>query len=51
MAEEIFDIVDENGNPTGETVSRAKAHEDGIRHRMAHIWVVREVNGEAEVLL
>ena len=51
MAEEIFDIVDENGNPIGETVSRAKAHEDGIRHRTAHIWVVREVNGEAEVLL
>ena len=51
MSEEIFDIVDENGNPTGETVSRAKAHEDGIRHRTAHIWVVREVNGEAEVLL
>ena len=51
MAEEIFDIVDENGNPTRETVSRAKAHEDGIRHRTAHIWVVREINGEAEVLL
>ncbi|MBO4679703.1 MAG: NUDIX hydrolase, partial [Lachnospiraceae bacterium] len=51
MAEEIFDIVDENGNPIGETVSRAKAHGAGIRHRTAHIWVVREVNGEAEVLL
>ena len=51
MAEEIFDIVDETGNPTGETVSRAKAHKDGIPHRTAHIWVVREVNGEAQVLL
>ena len=51
MAEEIFDIVDENGNSTGKTVSRTKAHEEGIPHRTAHIWVVREVNGEAQVLL
>lgn len=51
MAEEIFDIVDETGNPTGETVTRAKAHEEGIPHRTAHIWVAREVNGEVEVLL
>ena len=26
MAEEIFDIVDENGQPTGETVTRSQAH-------------------------
>ena len=51
MAEEIFDIVDENGIPTGETIISAKAHEDGIRHRTAHIWVVRDNNGEAEVHL
>lgn len=51
MAEEIFDIVDENGNPTGETITRAKAHDEGIRHRTAHIWVVRDNNGEYEVLL
>jgi isopentenyldiphosphate isomerase len=51
MTEEIFDIVDENGNPTGETVSRTKAHEEGIRHRTAHIWVVRYERGRAEVLL
>lgn len=51
MAEEIFDIVDENGNPTGETITRAKAHDESIRHRTAHIWVVRDNNGEYEVLL
>lgn len=28
MAEEIFDIVDENGHPTGETVTRSKAREE-----------------------
>ncbi len=29
MAEEIFDIVDENGQPTGETVTRLQAHANG----------------------
>ena len=39
---EYLDIVDENGNSTGETVSREIAHRDGIRHRTAHVWIVRE---------
>lgn len=34
---EIFDIIDEKGNPTGKTVTREKAHTDGIPHRTAHI--------------
>ena len=51
MAEEIFDIVDENGQPTGETVTRSQAHAEGIRHRTAHIWVVRENGDKTEVLL
>ncbi|MBO4457044.1 MAG: NUDIX domain-containing protein [Butyrivibrio sp.] len=51
MAEELFDIVDENGNPTGEIVSRSEAHANGIRHRTAHIWVVRDNDGKPEVLL
>ena len=34
---EYFDIVDENGNPTGEIVSRDEAHDKGIRHRTAHV--------------
>lgn len=38
---EIFDIVDEEGMPTGQTVSREEAHAKGIRHRTAHIWVIR----------
>ena len=51
MAEEIFDIVDEKGVPTGETISRSEAHEKGVRHRTAHIWVFRDNKGKAEVLL
>lgn len=48
---ELFDIVDENGHPTGEIVERTEAHRLGIRHRTAHIWVVREREGVTEVLL
>ncbi len=48
---EILDIVDENGVPTGETISREKAHTEGIRHRTAHVWLVRRHEGKTEVLL
>lgn len=48
---EIFDIVDENGRPTGKTVERTTAHREGIRHRTAHIWVIRQRNGIYECLL
>lgn len=48
---EIFDIVDENGRPTGDTIERSLAHSNGIRHRTAHIWIAREINGVRQVLL
>lgn len=48
---EFFDIVDEKGIPTGETIERTQAHEKGVRHRTAHIWIVREQNGKAQLLL
>ena len=48
---EIFDIVDENGIPTGETIQRTVAHDKGIRHRTAHTWIVRNTDNGCEVLL
>ena len=48
---EFVDIVDEYGNPTGETVERAKAHSEGIRHRTAHVWIIRRNGKQTEVLL
>ena len=48
---EIFDIVDENGVPVGETVERGRAHAEGIRHRTAHIWIIREMDGRVQVFL
>ena len=48
---EYLDIVDENGKPTGKTVSREEAHAKGIMHRTAHVWIVRPAGDGYEVLL
>lgn len=48
---EILDIVDAQGNPTGETVPRELAHEQGIRHRTAHVWIFRKKDGILQILL
>lgn len=48
---EYLDIVDENGQPTGEIVEREKAHAEGIMHRTSHVWLVRKKYGKLEVLL
>lgn len=48
---ELLDIVDENGEPTGQTVEREKAHAEGIRHRTSHVWLARKRNGRIEILL
>jgi len=39
--EEMLDIVDEQGNPTGETVARSRAHAEGVLHRTSHVWLLR----------
>ena len=51
MEEERLDIVDEKGLPTGASVPRSKAHAEEIRHRTAHIWVVRKIGDRVDVLL
>lgn len=48
---ELLDIVDEQGNPTGQTVERKKAHREGIRHRSSHVWLLRRHEGRVEILL
>ena len=48
---ELFDVIDSKGNPTGQIVSREKAHAEGIMHRTAHIWIIREMDGRVQVLL
>lgn len=48
---EYLDVCDKKGQPAGGIVSREKAHRDGIRHRTAHVWVIREEKGRIQVLL
>lgn len=48
---EIFDIVDENGLPTGKTVDRETAHVQGILHRTAHLWLMRRRATGVEILV
>lgn len=48
---EYLDIVDQEGNPTGETIERTIAHEKGIPHRTSHVWLVREKQGKTQILL
>lgn len=48
---EYLDIVDENGQATGLVVDRIIAHAQGIRHRTAHLWLVRNKDDVIQVLL
>lgn len=48
---EIFDVVDDNGIPTGETVDRKTAHRKGVPHRTAHVWIARRRDRQIEILL
>lgn len=48
---ELLDIVDRQGNPTGETVDRDTAHREGILHRTSHVWIYRFWQGQPQLLL
>ena len=38
--DELFDVVDERGQPTGVVKRRADVHRDGDWHRAVHVWIV-----------
>lgn len=48
---EVFDIVTQEGVPTGGYVEREHAHAEGICHRTAHVWIYRMQDGKVQVLL
>jgi isopentenyldiphosphate isomerase len=48
---EFFDVIDENGMPTGETVERAEAHRSAIPHRTSHVWIARRRGSTVQILL
>ncbi|MCL1902059.1 MAG: NUDIX domain-containing protein [Alphaproteobacteria bacterium] len=45
---ELLDIYDEHGNPTGRVETKERAHELGLWHINAHIWII---NSNGELLL
>ncbi|MCI1723206.1 MAG: NUDIX domain-containing protein [Lachnospiraceae bacterium] len=49
--DEVLDITDADGNPTGRTVTRSEAHRKGIRHRTSHLWLYRYRDGKLQLLL
>lgn len=42
MAEDLFDIVDENNQPLGFTKTRSEAHQGDFWHRTVHLYLVNE---------
>ncbi len=48
---ELFDILDENGDKTGVTKRRGDVHRDGDIHGSVHIWMTRCVDGCQQVLV
>lgn len=48
---ELFDVVNEYGEPTGDIVDRETAHLKGVRHRTSHLWLLRKREGKTEILL
>lgn len=48
---EYFDIVDDNGIPTGEVSERKQVHREGLQHRTSHVWIVRCKEGRIQILL
>lgn len=45
---EKIDVLNENGDKTGEVVSREEVHKLGLWHKCIHVWIV---NGKGEILL
>ena len=48
MTEEYLDILDEQGNKTGESRPYLEAHEKGLIHSAVHVWIV---NSKNEILI
>ncbi len=49
---ELFDLIGQDGTPTGHVKERSMVHRDGDLHRTVHIWAVqRRPEGGVDVLL
>ena len=45
---ELIDIVDEQGNKTGEIITKPEVHKRGLWHQTVHIWII---NSRGEILM
>ena len=41
---ELLDVLDENGNKTGEVEERSEVYRKGLWHRSSHIWIINDDN-------
>ncbi len=41
---EKFDIIDKDGNKTGESIPRDKVHREGLWHKSVHVWIINDKN-------
>ena len=41
---ELLDVLDENGNKTGEVEERDEVYRKGLWHRSSHIWIINDNN-------
>jgi len=48
---EFLDICTPDGNPTGIIVERSEAHQKGICHRTAHVWIAYYNGRSYQILL
>jgi len=48
MTDELIDILDSKGNPTGSRLMKSEAHANGLWHYSVHVWIF---NSRGEVLL
>ncbi len=51
LHEECFDVLNPDGTPSGETVTRREAHRLGVLHGASHVCIYRKREGETEILL
>jgi isopentenyldiphosphate isomerase len=49
--DELLDILDESGRPTGEVVAKSEAHRLGLWHRCFHCWICGSDLGGSYLLL
>jgi len=48
MSDELIDLLDANGNATGNSAMKSEAHAKGLWHCSVHVWIF---NSRGEVLL